>query len=59
MLALFAQNFALSGIVYCIAVLTGKLSVAQILLNMVVLLSMVCSSACNAICMCNLARMDC
>ena len=49
MLAVFAQNFALSGMVYCIAVLTGNLSQAQILLNMVVLLSMVRSSACNAI----------
>ena len=42
MLAVFAQNLAISGIVYSIAAQTGVFSAAQTIVNVVIVFAMVC-----------------
>ena len=44
MLGIFAQNLALSGIVYFIGASVGVFSVAQTIMSVVMIFSMVCSS---------------
>ena len=42
MLAIFAQNLAISGIVYSVASLIGVLAAAQTVANLVIVFAMVC-----------------